>query len=53
MPPLVEAISYGGVIDGDGKSGSEVNFMFVAYSVFTGLWSTAIGMWLFETRVEA
>ena len=53
VPPLVEAISYGGVIDGDGTSGSEVNFMFVAYSVFTGLWSTAIGMWLFETRVEA
>jgi len=52
VPSLVEAISYGGVIDGNG-SGSEVNFMFVAYSIFTGLWATGIGMWLFEKKMEA
>ena len=31
----------------------EVNFMFVAYSLFVGLASMGIGMWLFEKRAEA
>lgn len=31
----------------------EVNFMFLAYSIFVGLASTGIGMWLFEKRAEA
>ena len=31
----------------------EVNFMFLAYSIFVGLASMGIGMWLFEKRAEA
>jgi hypothetical protein len=31
----------------------EVNFMFLAYSVFVGLASMGIGMWLVEKRAEA
>ena len=31
----------------------EVNFMFLAYSIFVGLASMGIGIWLFEKRAEA
>ena len=31
----------------------ELSFMFVAYSIFVGLASMGIGMWLFEKRAEA
>ena len=31
----------------------KLSFMFLAYSVFVGLATMGIGMWLFEKRAEA
>lgn len=50
---LRDSVVRNGVTIQGGDKGTTLNFMFVAYSIFTGLWATGIGMWLFEKKMEA
>ena len=52
VPFWIESTAQGLQVDMESES-IKLSFMFLAYSVFVGLATMGIGMWLFEKRAEA
>ena len=52
VPFWIDSTAPGAQVD-MGSESIEISFTFLAYSIFVGLASMGIGMWLFEKRAEA